>query len=160
MLMVGVTATRTDGDAMRVLDHLAGPIVSTHIPTGASATHVVELLLSHHDVPALLGFVNNTLVSTSPKPRNKVVSMWLIHTITRAMDTCLIKRLRKAIGLVLFTAVYTPIPYRQGSLEPLYGYGYGHTLIVIRPEVYGRIPYTGRCSPLRTENRIVILLCL
>jgi len=30
----------------------------------------------------------------------------------------------------------------------MYGYGYGHTVTVIRPEVYGRIPYTGRCSPL------------
>jgi hypothetical protein len=52
------------GDATRVLDHLAGTMASTHIPTGASATRAAELLLSHLDAPALLGFVNDTLVST------------------------------------------------------------------------------------------------
>ena len=50
-----------------MLDHLAGPIASIHILTGALVTHVAELLRSHHDVPALLGFVNDMLVSTSPQ---------------------------------------------------------------------------------------------
>ena len=61
-------ALNDGGDATRVLDHLASTIASTHIPTSASATRVVELLLSHlnmpSDTPALLGFVNDTLVST------------------------------------------------------------------------------------------------
>jgi hypothetical protein len=55
------------GDAMRVLDHLARAIASTHILTGASATRMAELLLSHHDIPALLGLVNDTLMSTYPR---------------------------------------------------------------------------------------------
>ena len=61
-------ALNDGGDTMHVLDHLASTIVSTHILTSASATHAVELLLSHldapSDMPALLGFVNDTLVST------------------------------------------------------------------------------------------------
>lgn len=91
------------GDATRVLDHLAGTISSTHIPTGASATRAAELMLSHLDVPpdapALLGFVNDTLVSTyPPEPRNKVASMWLIRAATRVVDTCPVKKLREVVG--------------------------------------------------------------
>jgi hypothetical protein len=56
------------GDATHVLDHLVSTIASTHIPTSASAMRAVELLLSHldarSDMPVLLGFVNDTLVST------------------------------------------------------------------------------------------------
>jgi hypothetical protein len=51
---------------MRVLNHLVGAIARTHIPTGTLATCMVELLLSHHDIPAMLGRVNDTLVSTYP----------------------------------------------------------------------------------------------
>jgi hypothetical protein len=91
------------GDATRVLDHLASTIASTHIPTGASALRAAELLLSHldapSDAPALLGFVNDTLVSTyPPEPRNKVASMWLIRAATRVVDTCPVKRLCEVVG--------------------------------------------------------------
>src|SRR6266851_1003768 len=91
------------GDATRVLDHLASTIASTHIPTGASASRVAELLLSHldapSDAPALLGFVNDTLVSTyPPEPRNKVASMWLIRAATRVVDTCPVKRLCEVVS--------------------------------------------------------------
>jgi hypothetical protein len=87
------------GDATRVLDHLAGTISSTHIPTGASATRAAELMLSHLDVPpdapALLGFVNHTLVSTyPPELRNKVASLWLIRAATRVVDTYPVKKPR------------------------------------------------------------------
>ena len=62
-----------------------------------------ELMPSHLDVspdaPALLGFVNDTLVSTCPpKPRNKVASMWLICAATRVVDMCPVKKLREVIG--------------------------------------------------------------
>ena len=51
-LQVCLTRVFDDGgDATRVLDHLAGTILSTHIPTGASATRAAELMLSHLDVP-------------------------------------------------------------------------------------------------------------
>ena len=77
-----------------------GTISSTHIPTGASAMHAVELMLSHLDippnVPTLLRFVNDMLISTYlPEPRNEVVSMWLIRAATRVVDTCPAKRLYK-----------------------------------------------------------------
>jgi len=91
------------GDATRVLNHLAGTISSTHIPTSASATRAAELMLSHLDIPpdapALLGFVNDTLVSTyPPEPRNKVASMWLIRAATRVVDTCSVKKLREVVS--------------------------------------------------------------
>jgi hypothetical protein len=81
-------------DAARVLDHLAGTIASTHIPTDASATRAAELMLSHletpPDAPALLGFTNDTLISTyPPEPHYKVASMWLIRTATRIVDMCI-----------------------------------------------------------------------
>jgi hypothetical protein len=81
-----------------VLDHLAGTIASTCISTGVSATRTAELLLSHletpPDAPALLGFVNDTFVSTyPPEPQNKVVLMWLIRTATRVVDTCPVEKL-------------------------------------------------------------------
>jgi hypothetical protein len=81
-----------------MLDHLTGTISSTHIPTGASAMHAAELMLSHLDVPpdapAPLRFVNDTLVSTySPKPWNKVASIWLIRATTRVEDMCPAKKL-------------------------------------------------------------------
>ena len=59
-----------------MLDYLTSTIASTHILTGALAT----LLLSHlnvpSDAPALLGFVNNMLVSMYlPELQNNVTSM-------------------------------------------------------------------------------------
>ena len=68
MLQVCLACILGNGsDAMHVLGHLADTISSMHIPTGASAMHAVELMLSHLDVPpnmpALLGFVNDMLMS-------------------------------------------------------------------------------------------------
>ena len=98
-LQICLARVHDDGaDAARVLDHLAGTIASTHIPTDASATRAAELLLSHletpSDAPALLGFVNDTFVSTyPPEPRNTVTSMWLIRAATRVVDTCPVDKL-------------------------------------------------------------------
>ncbi|KAH9999591.1 hypothetical protein BJV74DRAFT_158676 [Russula compacta] len=104
-LQVCLARVLDDGaDTTRVLDHLAGTIASTHIPTGASATRAAELLLSHletppSDAPALLGFANDTLVSTyPPEPQNKVASMWLIRTATRVVDACPVRKLREVVG--------------------------------------------------------------
>ncbi|KAI9465049.1 hypothetical protein BJY52DRAFT_1209886 [Lactarius psammicola] len=90
-------------DPARVLDHVAGTIASTHIPTGASAARAADLLLGHlempSEAPALLEFVNDTLVSTyPPEPRNKVVSMWLMRTVTRVVETCPVRMLRDLLG--------------------------------------------------------------
>jgi hypothetical protein len=69
MLQVCLARALDDGgDATHVLNHLTSTIASTHILTSTSAMHAVELLLSHLDVwsntPVLLGFINDTLVST------------------------------------------------------------------------------------------------
>lgn len=104
ILQVCIARVLDDGaDAARVLDHLAGTIASTHIPTGASATRAAELMLSHletpPDAPALLGFVNDTLVSTyPPEPQNKVASMWLIRTTTRVVEMCPVNKLSEIVG--------------------------------------------------------------
>lgn len=112
------------GDITRVLDHLAGTIASTHIPTGASATRAAELLLSHletppSDAPALLGFANDTLVSTyPPEPQNKVASMWLLRTATRVVDTCPVKKLREVVGaLQEGLSVWVADQYRSLTAE-------------------------------------------
>ncbi|KAF8490777.1 hypothetical protein F5888DRAFT_1620590 [Russula emetica] len=105
-LQVCLARVLDDGaDAARVLDHLAGTIASTHIPTGASALRAAELMLGHletpPDAPALLGFANDTLVSTyPPEPQNKVASMWLIRTATRVVDTCPVNKLCEVVGSV------------------------------------------------------------
>ncbi|KAH9011657.1 hypothetical protein EDB85DRAFT_2281515 [Lactarius pseudohatsudake] len=104
MLQLCLGRVLDDGaDPARVLDHVAGTIASTHIPTGASATRAADLLLSHletpSEAPALLEFVNDTLVSTyPPEPRNKVVSMWLMRTVTRMVETCPVRMLRELLG--------------------------------------------------------------
>ncbi|KAI0061493.1 hypothetical protein BV25DRAFT_1857413 [Artomyces pyxidatus] len=92
-------------DSSRVLDHVASIISSTHIPTSTSSTRVADILLSRLDisdaveVPAtLLEFVNDTLESTyPPEPRNKVVSMWLLRTVTRVIDSCPVGLLQSAV---------------------------------------------------------------
>ena len=51
------------------------------------------------DVPALLGFVNDMLMSMYPaEPRNKVMSVWLIRAATRVVDTCPVKKLHEVVG--------------------------------------------------------------
>jgi hypothetical protein len=97
-------------DAARVLDHVAGTIASTHIPTGASATRVADILLGHlevslslqpHDAAPtlLLAFVNDTLVSTyPPEPQDKVVSMWLLRMVKKVVGTLPARMLCKAVS--------------------------------------------------------------
>ncbi len=103
-LQVCLARVLDDGaDATRVLDHFAGTIASTHIPTGASAMRAAELMLSYletpPDAPAVLGFANDTLVSTyPPEPQNKIASMWLIRTATRVLDTCPVNKLCEVVG--------------------------------------------------------------
>jgi hypothetical protein len=53
-------------DAMCMLNHIAGTIASMHTPTDTLVTCMAELLLGHHDVPMLLGFINDMLMSTYP----------------------------------------------------------------------------------------------
>jgi len=91
-LQVCLARTLDDGGGTtRVIDHLVGITSSIHVPTSASATRTADLPLSHLempvDAPALLEFVNDTLVSIyPPEPRNKVASLSFIRT-TKVVDT-------------------------------------------------------------------------
>jgi hypothetical protein len=123
-LQVCIAHVLDDGaDATRVLDHLAGTIASTHIPTGLSATRAAELMLGHletpPDAPALLGFANDTLVSTyPPEPQNKVASMWLIRAATRVVDTCPVNKLGEVLGSLLEgMCVWIADQYRVFTVE-------------------------------------------
>ena len=123
-LQLCIARVLDDGaDAARMLDHLAGTIASTHIPTGASATRAAELMLSHlespPDAPALLAFANDTLVSTyPPEPQNKVASMWLIRTATRVVDSCPVNKLCEVLGaLQEGLAVWIADQYRVFTQE-------------------------------------------
>jgi hypothetical protein len=68
-------------------------------------------------VPALLGFVNDTLVSMHPpEPQNKVASMWLIRTTTRVMDICPVMRLREVVGaLQEGLCIWVAVQYQLSS---------------------------------------------
>ena len=83
-------------DAMMVLDHVAGVISRSPCPAFASSTRVADLLLSHCEMGDIrelstnvFELVNDTLLSTyPPEPRNLKPSMWLIASLTRAVDGC------------------------------------------------------------------------
>jgi hypothetical protein len=83
-------------DAMVVLDHVAGVIARSPFPAFASSTRVADLLLSHCEMDDIrelstnvFELVNHTLLSTyPPEPRNLKPSMWLIASLTRAVDGC------------------------------------------------------------------------
>lgn len=83
-----------DPDA--VVDQLAQTISQDCDPSLASSTRVAEILLGSFDMAdvrelpeCLFELINLTLVSSyPPEPRNKVLSMWMIRTLTRAIETC------------------------------------------------------------------------
>ncbi|KAF8551673.1 hypothetical protein OG21DRAFT_1498937 [Imleria badia] len=83
-------------DAMVVLDHVASVVARSPCPAFASSTRVADLLLSHcemddiRELPSnVFELVNDTLLSTyPPEPRNLKPSMWLIASLTRAIDAC------------------------------------------------------------------------
>lgn len=83
-------------DAMVVLDHVATLVTRSPCPGSASSTRVADLLLSHcemddiRELPVnVFELVNDTLLSTyPPEPYNLKPSMWLIASLTRAVDTC------------------------------------------------------------------------
>lgn len=83
-------------DPITVLDHVANVVTRSPCPSFASPTRVADLLLSHCDMddirelPAnVFELVNNTLLSTyPPEPHDLKPSMWLIASLTRAIDSC------------------------------------------------------------------------
>jgi hypothetical protein len=95
-------------EPVRVLDNAACLLGGTRtLPSGAS-TRVADVLLSHVDLTdvselpvQLLEFVNDTLVNTyPPEPAGKVVSTWLLRTLTRAIDSCPLSLLPSVLRVV------------------------------------------------------------
>lgn len=83
-------------DPSTVLDQIAGQILRHHTPTWTSATRIVDLIVSDSDAANLkeipmevIELANYTLVSSyPPEPRNKVLSQWLIRSVTRVVEDC------------------------------------------------------------------------
>ncbi|KAF9241177.1 hypothetical protein BU15DRAFT_61124 [Melanogaster broomeanus] len=83
-------------DEVSVLDHVAEVVARSPCPAFASSTRVADLLLSHCEMDEarqfpsnVFEFVNDTLFSTyPPEPRNLKPALWLIASLTRAIDTC------------------------------------------------------------------------
>ncbi|KAF8442906.1 hypothetical protein L210DRAFT_3611408 [Boletus edulis BED1] len=83
-------------DSVVVLDHVASVVARSPCPPFASSTRVADLLLSHcemddiRELPSnVFELVNDTLLLTyPPDPHNLKPSMWLIASLTRAIDTC------------------------------------------------------------------------
>ncbi|KZT73869.1 hypothetical protein DAEQUDRAFT_754271 [Daedalea quercina L-15889] len=84
-------------DSVTVVDQIASTVSLHHSPTSsASSLHVADLLLSNldindaRDVPKdVLELVSQTLSSAyPPEPRDKVMSIWLMRTLTRVLDAC------------------------------------------------------------------------
>ena len=142
-------------DTARVLDHVAGTIASTHIPTGASATRAADILLGHletpHEAPALLGFVNDTLVSTyPPEPRNKVASMWLMRTVKKVVGTCPGRMLREVVAaLQEGLSVWVADQYRVFTAEE-YAFDVGGSLFLTH---LGLPSLTAGCRSFRYTRR-------
>jgi hypothetical protein len=144
-------------DVTRVLDHVAGTIASTHIPTGASATRAADILLGHleaslsshpHDaaLALLLAFVNDTLVSTyPPEPQDKVVSMWLLRTVKKIVGTLPPRMLREVVGaLQEGLGVWVADQYQVFTMEE-YAFDVGGFLFFFRFS-----PFTHAWSPTLT----------
>ena len=83
-------------DETLVLDHVASLVTRSPCPGFVSSTRLADFLLSHcemediRQLPAnVFELVNETLLSTYPlQPHNLKPSMWLIASLTRAIDTC------------------------------------------------------------------------
>ncbi|KAH7885266.1 hypothetical protein F5I97DRAFT_1357061 [Phlebopus sp. FC_14] len=83
-------------DTIAFVDLVAEAVSRTPCPSLVSFTRVADLLLSQCELPDarhlpsdVFDFVNDTLRSTyPPEPRNLKPSVWLIRTLTRAVDAC------------------------------------------------------------------------
>lgn len=83
-------------DSSVVLDHVATIVAQNRTPAFTDSARVADLLLTHLEVNdtrqipgVLFDFVNDTLHSTyPPEPRNKITSIWLLRSLTRAIDAC------------------------------------------------------------------------
>ncbi|KAI0667624.1 hypothetical protein C8Q78DRAFT_1051818 [Trametes maxima] len=83
-------------DAPALIDHIAGTVTAGLAPGATSSVRVADLLLSNFEIAEareapteLLEFVNDSLnTAYPPVPQHKVMCMWLIRSIMRALDAC------------------------------------------------------------------------
>lgn len=83
-------------DAASLVDQVAGAVAENLSPSAISAIRVADLLLSNVEVAEArqvptetIEFANDTLnAAYPPEPRNKVMCMWLIRSLTRVIDAC------------------------------------------------------------------------
>jgi hypothetical protein len=91
-----------------LLDHVAEAISRDCCPTSTSSVQVADLLISHiemtdarHIPGSVSDFVNEVLRSSyPPEPRNKIMSLWMIRSLTRLIDTCPVAILQSLLEYV------------------------------------------------------------
>ena len=95
-------------DSNTLLDFVACTISQNRCPTFVSSVRVAELLMSRFDMAearqiptSILDFVSDVLHSSyPPKPDNKVMSLWMIRSLTRLIDTCPLTLVESLLGSV------------------------------------------------------------
>ena len=83
-------------DTASLVDQLAGTIAADYSPLSLRAQRLADLLLSNLDIASarkvpveLMEFTNATIYGAyPPEPTSKMVCMWLLRSLTRAIDTC------------------------------------------------------------------------
>jgi hypothetical protein len=79
-----------------VLDQVACILSQNPTPAFADSARIADLLPTHLEIGearyisgGLFNFANDTLLSTyPPQPRNKITSIWLLCSLTCAIDAC------------------------------------------------------------------------
>ena len=74
-----------------ILEEIAATVHEHHTPTWASATRIVDLIVSKLSVTNLeetsaLKLANQTLISAYSIPRETVITTWLIRSVTRIVE--------------------------------------------------------------------------
>ncbi|KAH9936222.1 uncharacterized protein B0H18DRAFT_1206615 [Fomitopsis serialis] len=152
-------------DSVTVVDQIASTVFSHRSPTpSASSTRIADLLLSNldindaRDVPKdVLDLVNDTLASTyPPEPRNKVISIWLIRTLTRVIDACPVELSMNMFEL-LQDGLASGSATTSGCSLRMICYGYSPSIPdgLARPSIAPRLRRTDRDT--RTHRRVRLL---
>jgi len=74
-----------------ILEEIAAAVHEHHTPTWASATRIVDLIVSKLGIANLKGtsalkLANQTLISAYSAPRDTVITTWLIRSVTRIVE--------------------------------------------------------------------------
>lgn len=146
-------------DSVAVVDQIASVLSEQRSLGPPSSTRVADLLLSNLDIAdarslpsAVFDLTNNTLLSNyPPKPHGKVPSLWLLRTLTRAIDACpsefvqqLLETLQDGLCQWIHDAQSTLTEDEYGmDVLPMY-----QTALVSMMSLPARTVTPGRLSPL------------